>query len=154
MFDQTTFEPLPPAAVAAVRKRLTRPGHFHNHLGITLADIRKGWSRMEMPVTTELINIFDQVHGGALFALVDTAMGAALAGLLQSGEGMTTVEAKINYIRPIYKGTASAEAAVIHRGRRTAVIEARVTDASGQGVAQALGTYLLIDIAGMNPAPG
>jgi uncharacterized protein (TIGR00369 family) len=67
---------------------------------------------------------------------------------------MTTVEAKINYIRPIYKGTASAEAAVIHRGRRTAVIEARVTDASGQVVAQALGTYLLIDIAGMNPAPG
>ncbi|HDP96054.1 MAG TPA: PaaI family thioesterase [Candidatus Aminicenantes bacterium] len=134
----------------AFKQRLTRPGHFHNHLGMRLVNVRKGWARMEMAVTAELINIFGQVHGGALFALVDTAMGAALAGLLETGEGMTTVEAKINYIRPVTEKIVVAEAAVLHRGRRTAVLEARVMDGSGLAAAQALGTYLVLESADGN----
>lgn len=147
MKHKTEFPPLPPAVLETFKKRLTRPGHFHNHLGMTLVDARRGWSQMEMKVTPELINIFDQVHGGALFALVDTAMGAALAGLLETGEGMTTVEAKINYIRPITDSIAVAEAEVLHRGRRTAVLEARIMDGSGLVAAQALGTYLILESA-------
>lgn len=147
MKNKTEFPPLPSAVLDAFKQRLTRPGHFHNHLGMTLVEARRGWSRMEMKVAPELINIFGQVHGGALFALVDTAMGAALAGLLDTGEGMTTVEAKINYIRPITDRIAVAEAEVLHRGRRTAVLEARIMDGSGLAAAQALGTYLIQESA-------
>ncbi|MBN1196069.1 MAG: PaaI family thioesterase [Candidatus Aminicenantes bacterium] len=137
----------------ALEQRLAHPGHFHNHLGMTLVDARKGWSRMEMAVKPELINVFGQVHGGAIFSLVDTAMGAALAGLLDAGEGMTTVEAKINYIRPITEKTVIVEAEVLHRGRRTAVLEARVTDDCGLAAARALGTYLILEPAAGENSP-
>lgn len=136
---------LPTGVKTALEKRLAQPGHFHNHLGIVLEDARTGWARLSMDITPELINVLGIVHGGAIFSLVDTAMGTALIGLLAEEEGMATVEAKINYVSPVREGTVTAEAEVKHRGRRTAVIESRVTDGSGRAVAVALGTYLILE---------
>jgi len=140
--------PLPEGVRTSLEKRLNRSGHFHNHLGIALEDARTGWARLRMDIKPELINVFGILHGGAVFSLVDTAMGTALIGLLAEKEGMATVEAKINYISPVREGTITAEAEVTHRGRRTAVIESRVTDARGRSVAVALGTYLILEPGG------
>lgn len=137
--------PLPVDIRVAFGKLLAQSGHFHNHLGIVLEDARMGWARLRMDITPDLINVFGILHGGAIFSLVDTAMGTALIGLLEKEEGMATVEAKINYISPVSEGTVTAEAEVKHRGRRTAVIESRVTDARGRSVAVALGTYLVLE---------
>ena len=127
-----------------MRKRFARGPHFLSHLGMNLVMARKGLAQVQMAVTASHMNVFGAVHGGAVFSLVDTAMGAALVGFLEEKETMATVEAKINYIRPVVSGSITAEAAVLHRGQHTAVLEASVTTSDGVVVAHALGTYLIL----------
>ena len=89
-----------------------------------------------------LHNVVGGFHGGAAFALVDCAMGAAIYSLLDIDELAATLEAKTNYIRPVREGVVRCTARVIHRGRRTAVLDAEVT-ADGKLVAKATGTFAI-----------
>ncbi|HEY8492031.1 MAG TPA: PaaI family thioesterase, partial [Dehalococcoidia bacterium] len=81
------------------------------------------------------------LHGGVLFSAMDTAMGGALTSVLEAGERCATMEAKVNYLAPVVSDSLSVEAHVLHRGRRTAVLESRATAADGRLAALALGTF-------------
>src|SRR3982751_2017544 len=70
------------------------------------------------------------VHGGLAATLLDSAMGCAVHSTLPAGAGYTTLEIKVNFVRPLTAetGRVRCEAGVIHVGGRTATAEGRVSD--------------------------
>jgi uncharacterized protein (TIGR00369 family) len=74
------------------------------------------------------------VHGGLAATLLDSAMGCAVHSTLPAGAGYTTLEIKVNYIRPMTAetGLVRCEAKVIHVGGRTATAEGRLEDEPGK----------------------
>ena len=86
------------------------------------------------------------VHGGIIFTLADTAMSMALAASIPPGTPFGTIEAKINYRRPVRAGELVAEGRIVHEGGSTAVLEAMVYNLDAdqkQAVAQVLGTFYI-----------
>jgi uncharacterized protein (TIGR00369 family) len=116
---------------------------FWNVFGIRIEDVGKGWARLAVAYQPQMTNANGVAHGAIAFALSDSAVGTALAGLLAPGERISTVEMKINYIRPFKGGKITAEARIAHRGVQTAVGEAEVFDAKGQLMAKTLATYAI-----------
>jgi len=120
---------------------------FSRHLGIRYVEVGEGRAVTEVDMAASLENVVGGFHGGAAFALIDCAMGAAVFSLLGDDELTATLEAKTNYIRPVRSGLVRCEARVIHKGRRTAVLEAEVTS-GGKLVAKASGTFAIWPVDG------
>ena len=74
------------------------------------------------------------VHGGWMATILDSSLACAVMTTLEKGEGYTTVEFKVNLIRPLSEATGevSCEGLVVSRGRTIAVSEARLTDKAGK----------------------
>jgi len=119
-----------------------------------------GMGRMtadEGKVTVELeprefhYNPLGSLHGGVLATLLDTAAGCAVHTTLPAGVGYTSVDLSVKYLRPatVDSGLLTCAGTIIQRGRRTALGEARLTDAAGRLIAHATSTCLLFDL----PAP-
>lgn len=87
------------------------------------------------------------VHGGLAATLLDSAMGCAVHSTLPAGVGYTTLEIKVNYLRPLLpdRGRVICEGTLIHRGSRTATADGRLTDADGRLYAHATTTCLLLE---------
>jgi len=85
------------------------------------------------------------VHGGYGATILDSAMGCAVHSTLQAGDIYTTLELKINFLRPLTAATGPvrAVATVIHAGRTTALAEGRLEDAGGKLYAYASSTCLI-----------
>jgi uncharacterized protein (TIGR00369 family) len=91
-------------------------------------------------------NPLGTVHGGIAATLLDSAMGCAIQSVLPFGGGYTTLELKVNYLRPVTSatGTMYCEGKVIHAGGRIATAEGRLTDASGKLYAHGTTTCILL----------
>lgn len=94
-------------------------------------------------------NPIGSVHGGWFCTLLDSALGCAVQSKLQRGLGYTTLELKVNLIRPLTDkiGPVRAEGKIVHIGRQTGISEARLYDASGKTYASATTTCLIFPIA-------
>ncbi len=92
-------------------------------------------------------NPLGTVHGGVLATLLDSATGCAVQSTLPAGVGYTSVDLSTKFLRPVTvdSGLLRCEGTVLSRGRRTALAEARLTDASGRLAAHATSTCLLFD---------
>jgi acyl-CoA thioesterase len=124
---------------------------FAQLVGFTLRLGRRGSGSCTaaLDVRPELLNPNAVVHGGALFSMVDTVMGAALYTTLEPGENCATIEIKIHFLRPVSKGKIRCSTRLVQRGRRIAVLEAHISVGRLQ-VAQALGTFAIF---APRPAP-
>jgi uncharacterized protein (TIGR00369 family) len=71
-------------------------------------------------------------------------MGFAFASTLTPDESFTTVELKINYLRPVREAKLRAEGRVIQRGRTVGYVECEVTDENGKLVAKSSSTCLVL----------
>jgi uncharacterized protein (TIGR00369 family) len=71
-------------------------------------------------------------------------MGLAYAASLGEGESFTTLELKINFLKPIWKARLSAVERVVKQGRTIALVECDVTDDKGTLVARATSTCLTL----------
>jgi uncharacterized protein (TIGR00369 family) len=89
------------------------------------------------------------VHGGFAATLLDSALGCAVHTTLKPGFAYTTVELKVNYVRPLLMSTGpvEAEGKIIHVGSRLATAEARVTDATGKLYAHGSTTCMIFPVA-------
>lgn len=87
------------------------------------------------------------VHGGLAATLLDSAMGCAVHSTLPAGVAYTTLEIKVNYLRPLLpaRGRVTCEGTLIHRGNRTATADGRLTDVDGRLYAHATTTCLLME---------
>lgn len=90
-------------------------------------------------------NPIGTVHGGFAATLLDSATACAVHTTLPLGQGYTTLELKVNYVRPItlQTGPMRCIGQVIHPGRRVATSEARLVDVQGKLYAHATSTCLV-----------
>jgi hypothetical protein len=77
-----------------------------------------------------LRNRGQKLHGGAIFSLVDIAMGLACSASHGFDQQSATIECKINYMRAVSEGEVLCTARVLHAGRRTLVVDADVSRAT------------------------
>lgn len=87
------------------------------------------------------------VHGGVISALLDTAVACTVLLTLDAGQFHTSLDLTTKFIRAmtVDSGLTRCEGRVLHRGRRTAVAEARLTDEAGRLLAHATSTLLIMD---------
>jgi uncharacterized protein (TIGR00369 family) len=93
-------------------------------------------------------NPLGSVHGGVIAMLLDSAAGCAVHSVLPAGEGYTSVDLVTKYLRPVTvaTGEVTATGTVVSRGSRTALAEARLTDARGRLLAHATSTCLIFPL--------
>jgi len=87
------------------------------------------------------------VHGGFAATLLDSAMGCAVHTLVPTGKGFTTLEIKVNYVRPMFESTGEVrcEAAIINMGKTVATAEGKILDSKGRLIAHGTTTCLIFD---------
>lgn len=118
---------------------------FWKLVGLTIASLEESGAVLELPVKEELKQIFGQVQGGVVAAMADAAMSTAVHGILsQQGKRATTIELKINYLRPVTEGKLVAYARVVHWGKSIAVSQANIKNSQGSLVATATSTSLIL----------
>jgi len=113
-------------------------------IGFELTRVGKGFAWMEMNAGPQHANPMGTLHGGILCDISDAAMGIAYVTLLGANESFTTMELKINFLRPVWTGHMTAKARVLKKGRSTGLIVCKVTDDKGRLVAFATSTCITI----------
>ncbi|CAN5679206.1 hypothetical protein BH11MYX4_BH11MYX4_30090 [soil metagenome] len=115
---------------------------FNRYLGVKLAESREGYARLEVPFRDELVGdpMRPALHGGVLSALADTAGGAAVwTGLADAHARVSTIDLRIDYLRPARLVTVVAEATVVRLGNRVGVADVRLYNADAPDVTIATG---------------
>jgi uncharacterized protein (TIGR00369 family) len=93
-------------------------------------------------------NPIGTVHGGLVCTLLDSVAGCAVQTTLPKGQGYTSLEIKVSYLRPVLAttGTLTAVGTVTKPGRRAAFVDATVSDSEGRLVATASSTLLIFPL--------
>jgi uncharacterized protein (TIGR00369 family) len=93
-------------------------------------------------------NPIGTVHGGFAATMLDSAMGCAVHTVCKAGQGYTTVELKVNYIRPMTRetGKVNVEGRVVAAGNRIATAEGKITDEGGRLIAHGSTTCLIFPL--------
>ena len=105
---------------------------FNRYLGIKLTGTRRGWARLEVPFRPELIGdpMRPALHGGVLSALADAAGGAAVWSDLEDEQArVSTIDLRIDYLRPARLVAVVAEATVVRLGNRVGVADVKLFNA-------------------------
>ncbi len=113
-------------------------------VGFKLVSFERGQAVMEMQASERHANPMGTLHGGILCDIADAAMGMACASTLDEGETFTTLEMKINFLRPVWHANLRAVGRIVKEGRTISLAECRVTDEAEQLVAFATCTLMTL----------
>lgn len=132
---------------AIVEGRHTSPA-MGTTLGFRLAEVSKGRALFRGTPTAAHVNPMGTVHGGYAMTILDSALGCAIHSTCAAGTAYTTLDIHVNLVRAITPATGEivAEGTVVHRGRRTATSEARLTDGDGKLLAHGTSTCMILDL--------
>jgi uncharacterized protein (TIGR00369 family) len=122
---------------------------FNRYLGVKLAKASAGFARLEVPFRDELVGdpLRPALHGGVLSALADAAGGAAVwAGIEDARARVSTIDLRIDYLRPARLELVVAEAHVVRIGNRVGVADVRLFQPSAESetIATGKGVYNII----------
>lgn len=122
---------------------------FQNHLGYEIRVFEPDRSVVEMPIADFLMNRSGIPHGGAIAALLDTAMG--LVGYSQNTDGIPTraltLNISVNFLAQARGQLLIATATKTGGGRKTYFANGEVRDDTGTLIATATGVFKI------TPAP-
>jgi uncharacterized protein (TIGR00369 family) len=113
-------------------------------LGFTLTAAEEGTATVELEATGKHANPMGTLHGGILCDIADAAMGIAYATLLEENETFTTLELKINFLKPIWNASLRAIAKVVKTGRTIGVVECDILDDRDELIARASSTCMTL----------
>jgi uncharacterized protein (TIGR00369 family) len=124
-------------------------------LGLGIVEVEPGRVTFSLDVGEHLYNPIGSVHGGVFCTLLDSAMACAVHSTLGRGQAYTTLELKVNMVKPLTVDTPSVTATgqVVSSGRRVATASGQITGPDGTLYAHATTTCLVID-TGRAPAGG
>ena len=113
-------------------------------LGFHLHEVEKGRVVIVGRPDRRSFNLLSTVHGGWTAAILDTAMALSNLSRLDADQSFTTLDIRINYLRPITAetGEVRAEGRVIQAGRKVAYTEAKLVDGAGRILAHGTGSLL------------
>ena len=114
-------------------------------LDFTIDEITEGRVVFSVEPAEHHYNPIGTVHGGLACTLFDSALACAIHSTLPAGASYTTLELKVNFVRPltIQTGRVHCEGKVIHVGGRVATAEGRLTDAAGKLYGHATTTCMI-----------
>ena len=114
-------------------------------MDFTLSEVEEGRVVFTGMPSARFFNPLGTVHGGWTATILDSAMACAAHTTLKAGEGYTTLEMKLNYVRPVMPGSGQVrcEGKLIHRGGTVATTEGRLLDARGKLLAHGTETCLI-----------
>ena len=114
-------------------------------LGFRLIRVDLGQAVFELEPGEHHYNPIGMVHGGVASTVLDSAMGCAIHSTLPAGTGYSTVELKINFIRPLstHTGKVLCEARVIHPGGRIATAGGKLVGKDGKLYAHGTTTCII-----------
>ena len=117
---------------------------FNELLGIRLVRVHRDGVTIACKVRPELLNASGVLHGGVTATLADAAVGIAIT--LRKGQGAaTTVEMKLNYLRPVAAhGTVTARSRLLRIGTRLCIGRVDIFNDERHLVGSALVTYMLL----------
>jgi uncharacterized protein (TIGR00369 family) len=113
-------------------------------IGFDLTAVQHGEAVLHLNANETHANPMGTLHGGVLCDIADAAMGLAFASTLEDGESFTTLELKINFLRPIWKEQLRAVGKVVKRGRSVGMVECDVTNSQGDLVARSSSTCMVL----------
>jgi uncharacterized protein (TIGR00369 family) len=113
-------------------------------VGMRMTEIDEGRAVFELESGPRHASPLGTVHGGILCDIADAAMGCAHASLLGEDESFTTLDLKINFLKPVWAGRLVAVGQVLKSGRTIGLVECRITDESGSLVAFATSTCMTL----------
>jgi uncharacterized protein (TIGR00369 family) len=114
-------------------------------LGLRRGPVAPDQAELELDVDERFANPMGTLHGGVLCDLADAAMGTAFVTGLAGDQSFTTLELKINFLRPVWRGRLTARARVVQRGRTIGLVECDVVDERERLVARSSSTCLLLE---------
>jgi acyl-CoA thioesterase len=128
------MQPTPQAVVT----HMMQHDAFSQWLGITVLEVREGYSKITMTVRPEMINGFGIVHGGIAFSMADSAFAFACNNRNVLSVALDT---SINFIKPVHVGDVlTAEANEIHNGKSTGIYHINIFNQNNHLVALFKGT--------------
>jgi uncharacterized protein (TIGR00369 family) len=113
-------------------------------LGFTITSVEPGEAVIAFEATTRHANPMGTLHGGVLCDIADAAMGMAYASTLAEGETFTTLELKINFLKPVWTGRLLAIGRVVKDGQTVGLMECDIRDAGNTLVARASSTCMTL----------
>ncbi|MFW9828444.1 MAG: PaaI family thioesterase [Candidatus Thorarchaeota archaeon] len=118
---------------------------FGDLVGFEFTKFEKGYSECVLEINQNHFNPHKVVHGGVMYSMADTGMGAAIYSLLKKDELCATIEVKITYFKPAKEGKLICNTHVIHKGKTIGVLESEINN-NERLVAKAYGTYSIFKI--------
>ena len=114
-------------------------------LGFRLTEVENGRVVLLGQPDTRSYNLIGTVHGGWAASILDSAMALSTFSTVDEKTAFTTLDIRINYLRPItaQMGELRAEGRVIQGGRKMAYCEGRLTDSGGKLLVHGTGTCLV-----------
>jgi uncharacterized protein (TIGR00369 family) len=111
-----------------------------------LVEVEVGRAVFEAVPSNRYRNPLGTVHGGWISTILDSALGCAVHSTLKAGQGFTTVDLAVSFVRAVHESTGKlrCEANVIHAGGRIATAEGRLVDADGKLYAHGTTTCLVM----------
>src|ERR1700682_4923756 len=113
-------------------------------VGFRILEVTPGRAVFEMEAGPQHANPMGTLHGGILCDIADAAMGIAYASTLGEGKTSTTLNLKINFLKPVWKARLRAEGHSVKRGKTVGLVECDVVDETGSLVSRASSTCLTL----------
>ena len=111
--------------IEAIKQRVAKEPYARK-MGLKLLRLEPGYALVEMDLKDNMANIFDVTHGGAIFSLIDEAFETSCNA---HGTVAVALSMTITFHSPPTKGgVLRAESKEIHRSKKTATYEIKVTE--------------------------
>ncbi|HEY6639076.1 MAG TPA: PaaI family thioesterase [Solirubrobacterales bacterium] len=102
---------------------------------LTMTEGSRGHSTFSMPASPWFANSSGLISGGVLALIGDAALGSVIHSDVGPGQGMTTAELSMSFLRPVVPKAGTAiigSGQLIHRGRSLGISEAFLFDHDDQ----------------------
>jgi uncharacterized protein (TIGR00369 family) len=149
------LDPLDDTALAAIRSLMEEQIPFNRFLGMKLVEARRGFAKLEVPFRDELVGdpVKPALHGGVMSTLADTVGGCAVFTVIDPTARCSTVDLRVDYLRPGKLETLSGEAHVLRVGGRVVVSSIKIYQRDPEApIAVAMGVYAVRRARGEPPS--
>jgi uncharacterized protein (TIGR00369 family) len=113
-------------------------------IGFKLVGAKQGEALLDFEASNKHANPMGTLHGGVLCDVADAAMGIAFASTLADDESFTTLELKINFLRPVWNEKLHAVGKVVSRGKTVGLTECDITNSAGALIARSTSTCMVL----------
>lgn len=136
------MKPNPEHAAKVLKQIETSP--FPDLVSIQGVSLEKGKAIFKLKLENKHLQPFKVTHGGVLATLIDTATIWSVYFSIQEGDGLTSVDLKLNYLAPSQQGVLTVIGKEIKMGKRLGYAEAEVRTESGELLAHGTSTLMVL----------